>query len=131
MRNTIERDRLAGELEQNKTNMGSLEKEVSELEKALREKRAKLKALETTAIEEKLRYEQDVKLLEKEIQQTENDEELLNLRKNRKVLANELKWLRQALSEAKSQQDEYDRVLRVVKENLQTINLKGAGEMKR
>ncbi len=56
--------------------------------------------------------------METQIFKAENDEEMTNLKRSRKVLANEVKWLRQNVAKKVESREEYRRNLSQIKQVL-------------
>jgi chromosome segregation ATPase len=84
-------------LESNRKEMQLLASQVSELEKQSKSAGEAYSLLKKATDDAMHSYERRILDLEGEISKLENDEEYMNLRRNRKVLANEVKWLRESI----------------------------------
>eukprot|EP00475_Leptophrys_vorax_P034040 TRINITY_DN54443_c0_g1_i2.p1 TRINITY_DN54443_c0_g1~~TRINITY_DN54443_c0_g1_i2.p1 ORF type:complete len:183 (-),score=56.86 TRINITY_DN54443_c0_g1_i2:40-588(-) len=117
---TQERIDLERKLAENKATMASLAQEVAALEKQAKKVKEDLAIIKKKVQEDRSNYDMKISELEGEVKKAENDEEMINLKRSRKVLANEVKWLRQNVSKKIETREEYRRNLVQLKQILNT-----------
>lgn len=96
---------LKDQLDANKVHMNDVARQVKEQEGKLEKARKSFHRVKGQVEEHEFNVKQEISVLEDEIAAMELHEEIQQLKRNRKVLANEVKYLRQSITKAIENRD--------------------------